>query len=79
MKGKKLKKTIKLYGQYYMQPDGTIYYYYGGWTKLKFAKIPTSSNAYKKVVETYGTKQGERARMILLKVLLKHGKWKIKK
>ena len=75
---KKLKNDVKLYGQYYLKPDGSIYYHYGGWTKLKIGKIPVKSNAYKKVVETYGTKKGARTRMILLKVFLKHAKWRIK-
>jgi len=78
-KEKKLKKDINLYGQYYMKPDGTIYYHYGGWTELKLTKLPKSGNAYKKIVDTYGTKKGARTRLIVLNVLLKHGKWRIKK
>ena len=78
-KKKKLTKDIRLGGQYYMQPDGTVYYLYGGWFKYKFAKIPKNSNVFKKIVETYGTKEGKDVRKKALIALLKSGKWAIRK
>jgi len=79
MKGKKLKKDINMLGSIYMTPDGKIYSLYGGWHKYFFSQIPKKSNVYKKIVDSYGTKEGKKVRAVAIKVILKHGKWQIKK
>ena len=76
---KELKKDINMIGSVYMTPDGKLYQLYGGWHKIYFSKIPKDSKVYKKIVETYGTKDGKKVRAVTIKTILKHGKWSIKK
>ena len=76
---KKLKKDINMLGSIYMTPSGKLYQLYGGWHKYYFAQIPKNSKVFKKIVESYGTKDGKKVRAVAVKVILKHGKWRVSK
>ena len=73
---KKLTKDINMVGNIYMQPDGTIYVLHGNWFKYKFSKIPKTSKTYKRIVESYGTKDGKKVRAVAVKALMKAGTWR---
>ena len=75
---KKLKKDINMLGSIYMTPQGRLYQLYGGWHKYYFAELPKDSKTFKRVVESYGTKDGKKVRAIAIKALFKAGKWRIK-
>ena len=74
---KKIVKDIKMTGNIYMTPKGELYQLYGGWHKYKFSKIPTNSNLFKQILDTYGTKDGARIRKSAVNRLLNKGKWSI--